>query len=166
MVSHQVSSDNSAETTGADSSDQRKSGSFPEAKSAQDQHGGLALGTCTYCEVSELYSTCWYWPSVMYIDIPVKVGVGNSPGFQPCDLSDRTRLIFHASPDREQFLLCEIARNLCSSPVYVEMCWSVCIKQEKQYLNNALRIQTIHTVKIIFSALLAIYHNSVWNKCS
>lgn len=34
MVSHQVSGDNSAETTGADSSDWRKSGSFPEAKSA------------------------------------------------------------------------------------------------------------------------------------
>lgn len=46
----------------------------------------------------------------------------------------------------------------------LDMCWSVCIKQEKQYLNNALRIQTIYTVIIIFSALLAIYHKSVWNK--
>ena len=36
LVSHQVSGDNSAETTGPDSSDWRKSGSFPEAKSAEN----------------------------------------------------------------------------------------------------------------------------------
>lgn len=164
MVSHQVSGDNSDETTGADSSDWRKSVSFPEAKSAQNQHRGLALGTCAYCEVSESYSTCWQWPSVTYIDIPVKVSVGNSPGFQPCDLSDRTRLIVHASPEREQFLCCEIGCNFCSSLVYLETFWYVLVylHQERKMVCK-LCTENIN-YPFIFSALLAITCNFMWKK--
>lgn len=164
MFSHQVSGDNSAEATGADSSDWRKSVSFPEAKSAQNQHRGLALGTCAYCEVSESYSTCWQWPSVTYIDIPVKVSVGNSPGFQPCDVSDRTRLIVPASPEREQFLHCEIGCNFCSSLVHLETSWYVLV-----YLHQARKmVFKLCTENInypfIFSALLAISCKSTWKK--
>lgn len=51
----------------------------------------------------------------------MKVGVGDSPGFQPCDLSDRTRFVVCASPEREKFLCCEIGCNF----VHLLFC-SVC----------------------------------------
>lgn len=93
--------------------------------------------------------------------------MGDSPGFQPCDLSDRTRFVVCASPEREKFLCCEIGCNFCSLPLllcvwrHLGMCWSVCIKQEKQYFEYALRIKNLYTVKLIFSAMLGIGHITV-----
>lgn len=88
-------------------------------------------------------------------------------GGQPCDLSDRTRLIFRASPEREQFLCCEIGCNFCLLPLllcvsrHLGRCWSVCIKREKQHFEYALRISILCAVKLTFSASLGIGHISV-----